>query len=90
MTKRDLNELSRPALSAAMRGGTEGWGEFGSGAKHIRYAEPAEPRSRRRCSCGCRMRATHRGMANGVCLRVGCKLSIARWVKSPAATEGET
>lgn len=77
----DLKALSRPAISAAMRGGTELWGQWGSQSDHVRYAEPIDPRARQRCSCGCKRRATHKGMANGVCLRSGCDLSIRRWVK---------
>jgi len=80
----DLKTLSPAALSAAMRGGTNRWGQWGSQDDHVRYAEPMESRSRRRCSCGCKRRATHKGMANGVCLRSGCDLSIRRWVKGNA------
>ncbi len=65
-----------------MRGGTENWSAHGSSREHVRYALPAPPRSRRRCSCGCGRRASHRGMANGVCLLSGCELSIRRWVKT--------
>lgn len=46
-----------------------------------RYMQPVEPRSRRRCHCGCGMRASHRGMNNGVALSMGCELYIRRWVK---------
>ena len=78
-----LNDLSPAALSAAMRGGADQWGQWGSQDAHVRYAEPVDSRSRRRCSCGCKRRATHSGMANGVCLRQGCELSIQRWAKRP-------
>src|SRR5438128_8501144 len=74
-----LNDLSRTALSAAMRGGMVEWGLWGS-SEHIRYAQSVRPASRRRCHCGCKRRATHCGMANGICLTTGCELSIARWV----------
>lgn len=74
-----LNELSAAALSAAMRGGTEGWGEWGSAEQHIRYVEPINPRRRIRCHCGCKRRATHQGWANGISLIDGCELSIRRW-----------
>ena len=77
----DLNDLSPAALSAAMRGGTRGWGRHGSSITHVRYAEPAPPRSRRRCHCGCVQRATHIGKANGVALMSGCELRVARWVR---------
>jgi hypothetical protein len=67
------------------RKGTDVFGTHGSAFEHHRYFEPIDPRSRRRCICGCRKRATHRGMANGVCLITGCELSMARWVRDPAS-----
>lgn len=76
----DLNMMSQAARSAAMRGGTDGWGRVGGLPGQIRYYEPASG-IRRLCNCGCRRRATHRGMANGVCLTMGCELSMRRWVK---------
>lgn len=75
----DLKSLSPTALSAAMRGGTAGWGSHGSASAHIRYAEPLP--SRRKCRCGCRGRRTHVGLCNGVGLCWGCQLSVMRWVK---------
>jgi hypothetical protein len=75
-----LNQLSPAALSAAMRGGTEGWGQGGS-VRDVRYAEPVLPSARRRCRCGCKKRATFRGMANGVCLVTGCEFDMRYWVK---------
>jgi hypothetical protein len=77
----DLSKLSPKARSAAMRGGTEGWGVFAS-VNDVRYSEPVNPRSRRRCYCGCKQRATHKGMANGICLTTACELGIQRWVKT--------
>jgi hypothetical protein len=74
-----LNDLSSTALAAAMKGGTAAWGQWGSMADHHLYVESVHPKSRRRCHCGCTRRATHRGMANGVCLAVGCELSMQRW-----------
>lgn len=79
-----LNTLSKAARSAAMRGGTDGWGQYGSAADHVRYAEPAPSHSRRRCSCGCKRRASHIGMANGVALASACEIAIRRWVKTGA------
>lgn len=77
----DLKELPAPALKAAMRGGTEAWGEWGSARNHVRYAGPNRPQSRQRCHCGCKRRATHIGMANGVGLIWACELRVARWVR---------
>lgn len=76
-----LNDLSPSALKAAMQGGTSAWGQWGSSSVHIRYAVEVESKSRRRCHCGCKKRATYRGMANGICLIVGCEFSIRKWVK---------
>lgn len=80
----NLNKLSRQALSAAMRGGTSGWGQVGSSVDHVRYSEPLERRRgrRRNCHCGCGGRITHRGMANGLALTCACELAIARWVRT--------
>lgn len=77
----DLRTLPQKALAAAMKGGTEAWGTYASASAHVRYSQPVRPQSRRRCYCGCNRRATHAGMANGVCLTTGCELTIARWVK---------
>lgn len=77
-----LKDLSPTALSAAMRGGTDAWGQWGSAKDHVRYAEPIDTKSRRRCYCGCKRRASYRGMANGICLTIGCELSMQRWVKT--------
>lgn len=78
----DLNQLSPAAKSAAMRGGTAGWGQVGS-VNHIRYMEPIPPRPgrKRKCHCGCAGPVSHRGMANGVCLITACEWRIRRWVK---------
>ncbi|MGF7131936.1 hypothetical protein P3T40_003419 [Paraburkholderia sp. EB58] len=80
----ELNKLSRQALSAAMRGGTDGWGQFGSSVDHVRYSEPMKKRPGRpkRCWCGCGNARTHLGKANGVALTSACELGIARWVKT--------
>lgn len=53
----------------------------GSSSQHTRYKEKVNPKSRRRCCCGCGKRATHRGMANGICLMMGCDFSVRVWVR---------
>lgn len=58
------------------------WGLIGDAHNHRRYSTKVEGRSRRRCFCGCNMRATHTGMANGVALIHACEFAIARWVKT--------
>lgn len=68
-----------------MRGGTDGWGQVGS-VEHVRYAQAAPSTSRRRCPCGCKRRATHLGMANGVALVNACELAVRRWVKTARIT----
>lgn len=77
----NLNDLPPAALAAAMQGGTKAWGTIGSVDRHVRYAVQASPRKRRKCYCGCGQRASHRGMANGVCLMAGCELRVRRWVR---------
>jgi hypothetical protein len=84
----DLHKLSKAARSAAMRGGTGAWGQHGDVRRHVRYAEPVTPTSRRRCRCGCNRRATHYGMANGVAMTVACELAIRRWVRSGSTHGG--
>ena len=78
----NLNQLSLPALKAAMQGGTDGWGLVGSAAKNVRYCEPLPKKSRKKCHCGCENRKTHRGMANGMCLISACHMGVLRWVKT--------
>lgn len=67
------------------RRGTPEWKRYGSAMEHHRYTQSVETKSRRRCRCGCKRRATHLGMANGVCLVTGCELWLARWVRDPLA-----
>lgn len=83
-----LTDLSPVELSAAMRGGTSGWGQHGSDTQHVRYAKPIDKSDRRRrnCSCGCKRRVTHRGFANGVCLMSGCEMAVFRWVRDPRSS----
>lgn len=80
----DLSHLSKRALAAAVKTGTNGWGEVGSSTAHARYSEPLPKRRgrRRNCHCGCGQRVTHAGMANGVALTNACELAIARWVRT--------
>lgn len=79
-----LTDLKQAALSAAMRGGTDGWGEVASSVSHVRYIQAIEGRKgRRKCYCGCGTRSTHLGMANGICLESGCEFSMRQWVKDP-------
>lgn len=79
----DLNALSPAALKAAMTGGTSGWGAWGSMNAHTLYVEPVGSKERRRCSCGCRKRNTHRLMANGIALASGCEMSMRRLARRP-------
>lgn len=79
----DLSKLSQPALAAAMRGGTAGWGQVASSTEHVRYMQLLPPRNRRRrCHCGCGNRATHACCANGMGLTRACELGAARWVRT--------
>jgi hypothetical protein len=53
----------------------------GSATEHKRYMQKSPPSSRQRCSCGCKTRQTHTGMANGVALMGGCDFYVRRWVR---------
>ncbi len=79
---RDINKLPPNALKAAMRTGNAGWGSHGNSTTHARYLQETD--SRKRCGCGCKQRASHLGMANGVALASGCELRIRRWIKEGA------
>jgi hypothetical protein len=83
----DLNALSQAARSAAMRGGTAGWGKVGGMPEQIRYMElrPKRPGRKPKCHCGCGTPKTHLGMTNGVCLTSGCELYVRRWAKAGSA-----
>ncbi len=87
-----MKDLSKQALRAAMRGGTESWGKVGSSMRHVRYAEPLKikPGHRKKCSCGCGNKATHGGYANGVMLVAACELGAARWAKTGSTTALKT
>ena len=76
-----LNDLSLAALKAAFQTGTDRWGQWGSTERHALYVEPRAPKLRRMCRCGCRKRATHIAAANGMCMSMGCELSMRRFVK---------
>jgi hypothetical protein len=84
----ELNKLSRAGLEAAMRGGTKEWGERASIIEHIMYVEPQTARGRHylKCRCGCKKNATHRAMANGICMSEGCEFSMQRWAKQANAS----
>lgn len=77
----DLNKLSPEALKAAMKGGTEAWGRWGSAEHHQLYVQPNKATSRRKCWCGCKGRETHGAFANGIILMAGCELSCRRWAR---------
>lgn len=76
-----LDKLSPQALRAAMKGGTSEWGERGSVVDHIVYAEPQTARGRYylKCRCGCERKATHRAMANGICMMEACEMAAHRF-----------
>ena len=84
-----FNELSPAALKAAMEGGTEAWGQYGSIVQHCLYVEPQDARGGhyRKCRCGCGSNAKFRLMANGVCMGEGCELSLRREMRAIEANE---
>jgi hypothetical protein len=75
----DLNNLSPEALKAAMKSGTEQWGNWGSARHHELYVQINK--SRRKCHCGCGGRQSHGVFANGVILMGGCELLCRRAAK---------
>lgn len=81
----DLNKLSPEALKAAMKGGTNSWGQWGSAEHHHMYVEELAKSNRRmrirKCYCGCGKRQTHGAFTNGVILMGGCELSCHRHAK---------
>lgn len=77
----DLNKLSPPALAAVMKGGTDGWGQWGSMRDHAAYVQPISGPRRRMCRCGCRKRSTHGVFANGIIMASGCELDARRFLK---------
>lgn len=51
----------------------------------VRDSWPMPAKYRRRCSCGCKTRATHVGGNNAIALTSGCELSVRRWVRDGSA-----
>ncbi len=51
---------------------------------HVRTVTRVSSWSRRRCDCGCRQRATHIGLANGVAMTTGCEMYVRRWKREPS------
>ena len=90
MSNKELNKLSPAALSAAMRGGTDEWGQCGSIFDHIVYVEPQTARGGHylKCRCGCGKKAKYRAMANGLCMSEGCELSMRRFCKTGRVPSG--
>lgn len=60
---------------------------WGSATEHARYSVKRKSRrsGRRKCrpSQGCHNPCTHAGMANGLCLMIGCEFHVAMWVRDP-------
>lgn len=58
-----------------------GFERYGNAELHKRYMQNTDSGSRKKCHCGCGKKATKLGMANGVCLSIGCDLYIRRWIR---------
>jgi hypothetical protein len=84
----DLSKLPPKALAAAMKTGTEEWGQRASIFDHAMYVEPQTARKGHylKCRCGCGGKAKFRAMANGICMGEGCELSMHRWAKRSTTT----
>ena len=52
--------------------------------QYKRTMTPAMPWSLVRCRCGCDRRASHLGLADGLCMMSGCELTVRRWVRDGA------
>ena len=53
-----------------------------SGSIHgNRSMTKAPPTCRYRCHCGCKTRASHIGMGDGVALMSGCEFHVRVWVR---------
>jgi hypothetical protein len=78
-----LNDLSPQELKAAMKTGTETWGQEASISTHAGYVEPQGARRGHylKCNCGCGGRAKFRAMFNGICMAEGCEISMHRFAK---------
>lgn len=46
-----------------------------------------QPRSRKRCYCGCGGKATHVGRGQGCAMMGGCELYVRRWVRDGNMTK---
>ena len=76
-----VSEYQKQIEEIYRRHGTQSFGSWGAADVHHRYSEKVPPKSRRHCLCGCKKRATHIGMANGVGLVTGCEWRVAKWVR---------
>lgn len=80
-SERDRRTMEREGAKARLAGkvGDDGtrWGSV-SGSRSMVSAPST---SRRRCSCGCKGRATRVGLGDGLALTEGCELSMRRWVR---------
>ncbi len=56
---------------------------YASVLQHHVYVETQDARGRHllKCNCGCQRKATHRAMANGICMGEGCEVSMWRFAK---------
>lgn len=61
---------------------------YASATEHDRSIKKLPSTSRKRCNCGCDMRATHLGLANDCGMTIGCELSIRRWKRDGYNTRG--
>lgn len=48
---------------------------------HPRTMKTVKSTCRKRCDCGCTLKASHIGLANETGMIIGCELIIRRWVR---------
>lgn len=80
-SERDTATLRRERIKAFIAGLIEPTGVRSGSVRGSRSIIETDPKSRRRCSCGCGKRATHVGLGDGLALTIGCEMKVRRWVR---------
>jgi hypothetical protein len=78
MDERDEAMIDRAIERVAGKIGD--WARFGY-VEGVHSMTPRPAGSGRRCDCGCKSRATHFGLSDGLVMMSGCELRVRRWVR---------